>query len=1085
MSIIGYPRKFDDIEELEIDLAILRMSDARHDFKRSIAAKYIIKTIPGKLNVEGIDEDNILKMFVYNSDMNDVQESVKGRYHFSLKVKYDKDTVDDDNEIGNSNDDSKFTSAYYSTNPYDKQFPKSGHSNIEKIIEKYIKGDIFLHVDISNKNFKKDISYFKNRKVFWVNSKTQNYDAAKKTHPLTKVGKKICGWGNRSNQHFFYAWENTMPGIKQNLFYPKWNREYEILESYLFTRYNIFMQSMNDSNPMRYMDHESNIIICDPLEENKFVYADKSLSNKNGSNIEFYSKILKTKIKNLFESFKNSTLFKSISTLTDTPTSGPFTKSSLVVSKYIGDASQYLFAGLSGIHYMYMVNEDNKVKQVVSNRNNAFVSCDRIAIAGAIHANIPIVIYDKGSEFDIFILKEITNVSQDGKYNQVILNSLIKEINEQVEYVKELLESLPDEIVSETGLQRYEVIKKDIGTYFDELMGRQGDIITSDAEYQTFIRLIVFLLVPFNLSTNIITPLNVTEIEANLSTVNGTYNTLITEIDNYKKRIDSIEKTEVKKYIDEKTEVKKYIDEKKLQIEGYSKQVEQVEQTIDKLRDIRYRLVVIYLYFKSYGFNIHDNEIATKLKEVFNFSTKLDAEPDTKFKDIINVQTATPFANRNIRFSIMSDSDDSTLLPRAVQLFMTDHLVKFIYSLDSDLGQTIKPNIKKILNKLFNRLTREISENPINENFRTMIRNHIGYLNRKTNLDITPLENDSSTKMLTGGNGFQEKDENIFNAVTLIYFLIHNFINQYNGKTIKVIYVNEITEKEYNYSSIISSLAREVTLEEDTYGKRLNYVNDIKLVKGKEEKVQYDVSDISDTTTSEVSDVGECVLDIITFPIDTIIDYLDENINEEDFINTSKKILNSEPLEINDFEISDFEISGINDSDVRRIERADSFQATPMDLAGEFNGTEAQSIPINSPDDSEFKTQLLQLYDTLNSPLETEKDEITIYINKSFKPFFEYLDTKIQLTPMIGNFLPVEGVLRLGDGNQSPEDTTPKNGKRRFEGNNEEPFPKYRRGGKQTMKKRVSRRKIPSKPYVKQTKKHVKRRKYRTLKNRK
>jgi len=826
-EIVSYPRVVDDMDmdAFQRYLTILRRADAKHDFRSSIEPQHIIKTIPDLDNINknernsptALSEEKILQDYVTGSSY------VSGKYNVIRSEYY------------LSNEDDLNLNSFYSDDKFG-EYTNKGLSNIEKALDKIpAQADIFLHVDTSYKGFKRDISYIDKYKLYWVNTKTQKYDPAGKTHPGTDVGKEMCGWGKAKNKNLFYAWENTAPGIKQNLFYPKWERgTYKVLESYVFTPYNIFMQTTNDDDTDDYMKHESNIVIYD-TNTKKYVYANKTLSNKNGTNIQDYTKL----IKDNFESIKS--LISSYFSGQITKNALPFDDSSLVISKFMGDASQYLFAGLSGIKYRYNTNQGpDKIDNVTSGRYNAFVSIDRVAIVGAINAGVPIVIHDKNKSFDMYILKEIQNVSTDTINPVEELQLRIENLNSQIRQLKGEFDELKTKIEkAQVDIDEYNRNKSGIIEYFRKLSGElfngsDTEPNTADEEYKNLIKVMCLLIVPFNFSNKVTTSdYNIevpTEFNTDIIRLNDNINSLFkTDKESTDINPFDIESTDINLLI---KEVEQEIAKEKIKYKELSQKIENIE-----------RIKAVNSYFKAIPSTLY-NDTPDKREFIFDFTSL--KQPVKIFKSInyllSDVKPFSTIESGDVSFS--NRIKDDKLLPKAVRIFMTTQLVDFLHSLDSDLGsttidgqkpitgvKTVKTHVLTILNNLFNKIISNCSDKP---KYKELVIGHVKYL--KVN---TPLKDlDDSTHITVGGNPnkfveFNELDENLLKAITLIYIL----------------------NKKYTNGSNIPS-------------ENASYIRSI-------QSISVNLSDYFPLPTNR-GIVHEFELDIISFPIDMIFNYLDD-----------------------------------------------------------------------------------------------------------------------------------------------------------------------------------------------------------------
>ena len=242
---------------------------------------------------------------------------------------------------------SKLTSKFY------PQMDVSGKQSViqQALAELGIDRNIFLFVDTSKAKLKKDLSYaYGNTCFFWVDSRAQKYDAAGRTNPDSDIGKKMCGWTDPSNVNFRYCWENVQPGLTTGYLFTSYKIPPQVPgypqypQECVFSKYDIqLLATTTDPNNPDLL--EGKLVLTHGDERNrKYIYSDKTLANKSGTNVNLYAKAA-------------ASLTDFIAALTIPGTQmDKWRNSSLVISKYCGDTLQALMTAISmtiGIRVKY------------------------------------------------------------------------------------------------------------------------------------------------------------------------------------------------------------------------------------------------------------------------------------------------------------------------------------------------------------------------------------------------------------------------------------------------------------------------------------------------------------------------------------------------------------------------------------------------------------------------------------------------------------------------------------------------------------------------------------------------------------
>jgi hypothetical protein len=283
----------------------------------------------------------------------------------------------------------------------------SGKQSIiqQELADLGIDRNIFLFVDTSKAKLKKDLTYaYGDTCFFWVDSRAQKYDAAGRTNPDSDIGKKMCGWTDPSNVNFRYCWENVQPGLTTGYLFNSYKIPPQVPgypqypQECVFSKYDIqLLATTTDPNNPDLL--EGKLVLTHGDERNqKYIYSDKTLANKSGTNVNLYAKAA-------------ASLTDFIAALTSPGTQmDKWRNSSLVISKYCGDTLQALMTAISmtiGIRVKYTnySQQGNTIEEIPTNQNSIFVTYDRIAAAFAIHfLGIPVIL-DRGDTCDIFVPK--------------------------------------------------------------------------------------------------------------------------------------------------------------------------------------------------------------------------------------------------------------------------------------------------------------------------------------------------------------------------------------------------------------------------------------------------------------------------------------------------------------------------------------------------------------------------------------------------------------------------------------------------------------------------------------------------------
>jgi len=441
------------------DLHKKRDADAKHDLKPippssrknngEITSDDVKNTYPLSTYEWGVysnsnngvkDEDSLLEEFVYqNLGTRELHDDIKNFYNFA-NVTYIHDTVYD-----KKNKEEKMASKFY---PIIKPDNLNEKSLIQEQLEKFgVKGNIFLFVDTAKAKLKKDLTYaYDDTIFFWADSRAQKYDAAGSTNPDTEIGKKMCGWNKGVNKNFRYCWEYVQPGLTTGYLFNKYDTtKTPILpQECVFSKYDIQLIATT-TNAYDPNELEGKLVMTyNDNGKSKYIYSDKTLSNKSGTNVSMY-----------LTAAQSISKFLSVLVPQNTTISN-WTNSSLVISKYCGDTLQLLLAMIAatiGVYVLYELKpgemqtegggkiqqigglNENNTKTIKTNKNCIFVTNDRIAAETAIYVLGMIVIFDRGSTCDIFVPKSYQNPCSQFKEsfpeNEAYYKSIYDKYNRQ------------------------------------------------------------------------------------------------------------------------------------------------------------------------------------------------------------------------------------------------------------------------------------------------------------------------------------------------------------------------------------------------------------------------------------------------------------------------------------------------------------------------------------------------------------------------------------------------------------------------------------------------------------------------------
>ena len=280
----------------------------------------------------------------------------------------------------------------------------TGQSYISKLLtNRGITGEVFFICDVGDPNIFLDLSRVKGEQVFyWLQNNQTLYDPATKIQWDTPAGIRY-GF-QKPDTNFRFCWEKFNSSCT---IYDDWGTAskhditYDNKELMFYTNRRLYMSMLlkdkaGDVND--YKNHKAGLLITYPKSRNLFAYADGDIAEINSDgNPKGYNdsaKTMKDKIQELASTLPNiaGVTTVGLTTLKEVSFTNKF------LSKRLGDGGQALSCLREGVNIQTFKDNVNggfietNIEDKVTDKANAFISFDRIAIAAAVMYHSPIVI---------------------------------------------------------------------------------------------------------------------------------------------------------------------------------------------------------------------------------------------------------------------------------------------------------------------------------------------------------------------------------------------------------------------------------------------------------------------------------------------------------------------------------------------------------------------------------------------------------------------------------------------------------------------------------------------------------------------
>ena len=311
---------------------------------------------------------------------------------------------------------------------------KDKFSYIQTILNaKGIREDIFVICDVSY-HVRADLGHVKEsmtedgvegQTFYWTQTLETQFDPAKKTawHTGAEYGFK------KKKSNFQFCWEACLPSNKPSRLFPLWEGDMPKAkyppQQMITVNKNIYMStSVGDGEYENYRKHEAILIRNNGTSVSYATSvlaskADKVFSGAEKASYETFGKKIINGLKGLFGNMDNNQTVKD------------FTDEFHVLSKKFGDAGQALFCCETGrmMHkYADPVN-GGAIVQFMSNKNNMFVSYDKIAVGEALSYNAPLVLYEQNIGGVLFIRKDLMDINDLLAKTLIQFNAAIQNVN--------------------------------------------------------------------------------------------------------------------------------------------------------------------------------------------------------------------------------------------------------------------------------------------------------------------------------------------------------------------------------------------------------------------------------------------------------------------------------------------------------------------------------------------------------------------------------------------------------------------------------------------------------------------------------
>lgn len=534
-------------------------SDARHDFDKTDKTQELVNLeLPEsdlKYNIKPTDEDGFIEKYL-------LKEGIEAR---EIKAQKDDENEKQIERINSSilkDEISEYYDIYAYRNDKKEDKEEKGdeldvdtssikHSQLQSVLKQMgVMKDVFIICDVAKSWIRTDLKKAERgegKQIFWWCQTTQtDFDPATKTSWHSKTGKQSGFQDNKSN--FKFCWNAVTDGDRPSKIYTAWDLTKESIgindeKSMLCLNKDLFMTTkVENKKNWDYDSHKSYLMINDKAK-NKWVYVDKGMAAKKSSmssdKISSYKKNSNSIWRELFESIVGGS---------EEPLLDTYADRYHILAKRCGDMPQALNCLDNNMRFQTFINaqegpsptnvgipkelqngriildkgnEDGLNGIFQTNGNNMFVSFDKIAAVQAVNYRVPLVFYDQGIGYVLFVAKHLKTklnklesvlVKSDVSVEDKIVYKTVEDGIDKEYYFETdtLISNNEEELNNNIGefnanLTKLSEIVADINEFAEEVRNRLVALneLNNDKDVNLFLKEYLKHLIPLNMLVDI------------------------------------------------------------------------------------------------------------------------------------------------------------------------------------------------------------------------------------------------------------------------------------------------------------------------------------------------------------------------------------------------------------------------------------------------------------------------------------------------------------------------------------------------------------------------------------------------------
>ena len=360
--------------------------------------------------------------------------------------------IEEGKNYGRPNVEFPDTFNYEAFSYIEEDFDTTTISFIKRILnDKGITEDVFIICDVAYSNVRKDLCNVnktgqpnQGQTFYWTQTLETQFDPAGKT--AWHTGREY-GFHDGASK-FQFCWEACLPSNKPSRLFPMWkggddekiSKSIYPPQQMITVNKNIYMSTnVKDNDYYNYKNHQTILI------------------RNNGSSVSYGTSQLASKAEKVFSGAEKASyisfgkkIIQGINGLLGNiqhSVVSEFTDEFHVLSKKFGDAGQALFSCETG-RMMHKYKDPSvggsahdNIKPFMSNKNNMFVSYDKIAVGSALAYNSPLVLFNQHDGGILFIRKDLMDINDIlpntiKKFKGIFSEPKISELNHLISVIR-------------------------------------------------------------------------------------------------------------------------------------------------------------------------------------------------------------------------------------------------------------------------------------------------------------------------------------------------------------------------------------------------------------------------------------------------------------------------------------------------------------------------------------------------------------------------------------------------------------------------------------------------------------------------